>query len=78
MMKKIENFYLQNYGPGVVGQRKLAGTSVAFGNILSVFFWNIREIKIHVDAKRLSWICTTWPTFPLIVVYFLLLLLKNK
>ena len=26
----------------------------------------IREIKIHVYAKRQTWICTTWPSFPLI------------
>ena len=25
----------------------------------------IREIKIHVYAKRQRWICTTWPSFPL-------------
>ena len=25
-----------------------------------------REIKIHVYAKRQTWICTTWPSFPLI------------
>ena len=24
-----------------------------------------REIKIHVYAKRKTWICTTWPSFPL-------------
>ena len=24
-----------------------------------------REIKIHVYAKRQTWICTTWPSFPL-------------
>ena len=23
-----------------------------------------REIKIHVYAKRQTWICTTWPSFP--------------
>ena len=27
---------------------------------------NNREIKIHVYAKRQTWICTTWPSFPLI------------
>ena len=26
----------------------------------------IREIKIQVYAKRQTWICTTWPSFPLI------------
>ena len=26
----------------------------------------IREIKIHVYAKRQTWICTTWPGFSLI------------
>ena len=25
-----------------------------------------REIKIHVYAKRQTWICTTWPSFPLV------------
>ena len=24
-----------------------------------------KEIKIHVYAKRQTWICTTWPSFPL-------------
>ena len=24
-----------------------------------------REIKIHVYARRQTWICTTWPSFPL-------------
>ena len=24
----------------------------------------IREIKIHVNAKRQTWICTTWRGFP--------------
>ena len=37
-----------------------------------------REIKIHVYVKRQTWICTTWPSFPHIVVSCLLLLLKNK
>ena len=27
--------------------------------------WTIREIKIHVYAKRQTWICTTWPSFQL-------------
>ena len=38
----------------------------------------IREIKIHVYPKRQTWIFTTWPSFPLIAVYCLLLLHKNK
>ena len=25
--------------------------------------WPIREIKIHVYAKRQPWLCTTWPSF---------------
>ena len=33
---------------------------------LFLVFWDIREIKIHVYAKRQTWICTTWPSFPLI------------
>ena len=37
-----------------------------------------REIKIHVYAKRETWICTLWPSFFLLVVNCLLLLLKNK
>ena len=39
---------------------------------------NGKQPKIHVYAKRQTWICTTWPNFPLIVVYSLLLLHKNK
>ena len=41
-------------------------------------FWNNREIKIHVYAKRETWICTTWPSFFLNCRLLLLLLLKNK
>ena len=37
-------------------------------NIINITFLTalIREIKIHVYAKRQTWICTTWPSFPLV------------
>ena len=37
-----------------------------------------REIKIHVYAKRQTWICTTWSSFPFTFRLLLLLLQKNK
>ena len=38
--------------------------------------WTWRYDKDY--SKRQTWICTTWLSFPLIVTYCLLLLLKNK
>ena len=38
-----------------------------------VLIGDIRQIKIHVYAKRQTWICTTWPSFA--INYFHL---KNK
>ena len=32
--------------------------------IFDIWLFN-SEIKIHVYAKRQTWICTTWPSFPL-------------
>ena len=43
--------YLSNY------IRHMWKSTIELGN---------REIKIHVYAKRQAWICTTWPSFPLI------------
>ena len=73
-MKKIENF------PGVVGQRKLAGTSVAFAKYtqcLCLEYSGERWRFTFTPNGKLEFVPRN-QVFLLIVVYCLLLLLKNK
>ena len=52
----------------------------ALGVTFAVHCWtdnqnmNITEVKHHVYVKRQTRICTTWPSFPLLVVHFSLFL----
>ena len=67
--EKIENFRLLWALGGGGGRGRWAMQTrmykCSFCEIYSDSVWNIREIKIHVYAKRFSWICTTWPSFSL-------------